>query len=62
MDFKMMITERADEIAYNEYDVESFYDLPADIRDAVYKQAMNNTWDYLVDTADNLRKAQKENL
>lgn len=62
MDYKMMITERADEIAYDEYDVETFYNLPADIRDEVYRRAMDDTWDHLVDTADNLRKAQKEGL
>ena len=55
MDYKYMMTERADEIAYNRYGME-FYDLPVDVQDKVFEEAINDVNESLLGLADGLER------
>ena len=55
MDYKYMMTERADEIAYDRYGME-FYDLPVDIQDKIFEEAIGDINESLLSLADGLER------
>ena len=55
MDYKYMMSERADEIACDEYGME-FYDLSVDIQDKVFARAVDDITDRLAGEADRSRE------
>ena len=57
-DYKMMIQERADELAYDLYE-KDFYDLSIEDRDRVYEQAMDLTNDTLIGWGDTHREGER---
>lgn len=61
MDYKDWIQNRADELALEQYN-EDFYNLPSEVRDTIYQQAMADYADHYasqVDAAyDRMKKTQ----
>lgn len=51
MDYKYMMSERADEIVYDRYNME-FYDLPVDVQDEVFEEAASDTWESFLSLAE----------
>lgn len=55
MDYKYMMSERADEIAYDRYGME-FYDLPVDTQDKIFEEAIDDVNESLLSLADGLER------
>ena len=53
MDYKYMMVERADEIAYDRYGME-FYDLSVDVQDKVFEEAIDDINETFLSLADRL--------
>ena len=61
MDYKMLVSERADEIAYGKFNKE-FYELSLEDQDRIFERALKDTQDFVADFADILRDQKREAL
>ena len=58
-DMKDWIQNRADDLATELHNKE-FYDLPSNLQDTVYQQAMEDWTDYYADQIDHIYEREKE--